>query len=322
MNKSRNTKRFLDMLIVLLEGKTTLADSLLILTSENIPQMIQDDARFLLDSLRNGYSLSDSLRKIKEKKSASLNFSEVHLSLIASAEETGALIPILRDICDDYDRRLKSRELLVSAFMYPSLVILVAICGTCFLLLYGIPLFVHNGMISENTVSSAIRGIVSGGVFLLLSASFIVYAFMKIFGRESNEYVIFFTLSFLMRYGVPLSEAVTQCMYGLRNKNTERALYIIRKGISEGLPLPEAFERAGYFSGFVIGWLGIASDNGNAVEIFANLASYYRNKDNRVRNIVGKIIEPIVIIITGIYLLILIKAIILPILTYAGGMYG
>jgi type II secretory pathway component PulF len=59
--------------------------------------------------------------------------------------------------------------------------------------------------------------------------------------------------------------------------------------------------------------------HGNLSEICGNIRDYYAGRDNKTRELASKLIEPAVIMLTGLYVLIIMLTAILPILTYAGG---
>jgi type II secretory pathway component PulF len=71
-------------------------------------------------------------------------------------------------------------------------------------------------------------------------------------------------------------------------------------------------------SPYITGWLEVADMHGNISEICNNIKNYYKQKDARKRELLSRLIEPAVIVLTGCYLLILILTVILPVLTYAG----
>jgi len=93
----------------------------------------------------------------------------------------------------------------------------------------------------------------------------------------------------------------------------------IKKDIVSGVSFSEAFARTKRFSPYVLGWLSIADINGNLNEISGNIRDHYLQKESKIREIAAKLIEPAVIVLVGIYVLIIMATVILPILSYSGG---
>jgi type II secretory pathway component PulF len=97
------------------------------------------------------------------------------------------------------------------------------------------------------------------------------------------------------------------------------ALIAIKKNITSGIPFHTAFAKITHFSPYVLGWLSVANTHGSINDICGNIRDHYALKDDKIREIATKLIEPAVIVLTGIYIFIIMVTVILPILTYAGG---
>jgi hypothetical protein len=204
--------------------------------------------------------------------------------------------------------------------LYPAIIITAACTGTALIIFKGIPIFTDAGFLSGAVLDSAIAGIIFAGIFLFVCGGLLFVVYYQILGRDSVEFRIFYLLSFLLQGNVTVHDALSQCIAGMGESKQGRALVMIKKEIASGTRLPQAFARSSVFSSYISGWLAIADESGNIGEACRNIAAYYQKRDSRIRYIAAKCIEPAVIIITGIYLLILIQAVILPLLTHAGGL--
>jgi len=322
MSPEKRTALFTEMLASLLDGGTTLSDSLRILSSTGMQNVVRQNAISVLDSMHKGNGFVPSLQKTNAQPLSGLRLFPSHIALLEVAQKTGTLPPILRDIVQDLRDRSRAREGFYAAIMYPLLVILIAFIGSILLYVKGLPLFVQNGLMDESTHATALQGLIFGLLFLVISGVGIFIWFNSLFGHDSPETTIFRILSFLMRHGVGLPEALDQCLEAVGNVKAERAVFLVKKGVNSGKSIAAAFKDTGFFAPFAIAWLTIARDNGNAISIFENLWSYYRNKNDQLRIQASRFIEPLIIVLTGVYLFILIQAVILPILTHSGGMYA
>ncbi len=316
MKKQKYTIQFTEMLLSLLKGNTNLIDSLHILSSPGIEPRIQQESEKLLVMMKKGRSFSGSLAMIPK---GNIHFIPLYLTLIKASEMTGTIDKVLEDILIDMKRKQKTLETIVTVMLYPAIIILVACIGTIFIIAKGIPLFVQSGMLVETSLNSAVMGIIIAGIFLFLSAGLMFFILYSIFVKDSPEFRIFYLLSFLLSNNIPITEALSQCIASLGESKQGKTLVLIKKDIIAGVHFPDAFAKNGKYSSYITGWLTIADNDGDIAGAFKNISDFFQKKDVRIREFASKCIEPVFIIITGIYLLILLQTVIMPILTRAGG---
>jgi type II secretory pathway component PulF len=316
MNRTSATLHFVEMLLALLKGNSSLIDALGVLSRDGIEESTREAASQLVVLMKRGQSFSECLNMLKAKK---IYFTPLYITLIRAAEMTGNIETVLDKILFDLKRKQQNREMILNILVYPILIIGVALIGTILLVYKGMPLFIQAGMLSGAFLETAILGIISAGVFLFVAGSLLLFVYFRIFGKDSSEYQIFYLLSLLLESHIPLSDALTRCIASMGETKYGKALVTIKNDIVSGVRFSQAFSRSSLFSSYISGWLSVADANGNIYEACRNIAAYFQQRDERTRNIAAKCIEPAVIIITGIYLLILVQTVILPILTHAGG---
>ena len=315
MKSSAATLHFSELLLTLLKGKTSLADSLRILAGEGIEKQVRDSAVSLLAAMKKGKGLSESLRIIQGK----VFFEPLYLTLIAAAELTGNVEDVLERIVSDLRRKQRAKENVINILIYPSIIVLVAIAGTIAIIVKGMPFFISGGLVSAGVISDAKTGIAIAGMVLLSGGGVLFTVYFRLFGNDSPAFRIFYLLDFLLRSNVTLPEALSHCVTSLVPTKYGRALVSIKKDIASGISFSQAFAKIRFFPPYVTGWLSVANTNGNAGEICGNIKNYYGRKDDKARETAAKLIEPAVIVLTGLYVLIIMLTVILPILTYAGG---
>ncbi len=319
MTRDTCTSTFTQMLLSLLEGSTSLTDALRLLARPGMSVSHRQVASQILETMRKGETFSVALAEMSAEGSSKVRYSPLHLALISAGERTGSLLQILRSIEEDFNRKREVREVFITALIYPAAIILIALVGTLVILFMGLPFLQGTGITTALTIQSITSGIINAGLFLILAAILLFYIIRKYLASESEEYRVFSLLSFLTQANIPLGHALTQCIRGTEKKKSGMALVRIKRDITSGVPLAQAFANTGFFSPFVVGWLTIAEEQNGAGHVFFSLADFYKKKDQRARAIISRMIEPVVIIITGIYLLILVQTTILPILTNVGG---
>ena len=310
------TLHFSELLLVLLKGKISIIDALQILATEGTEKYIKDSSSSLLLAMKKGKSLSESLRYISNSR---LFFEPLYLTLITAAELTGNIEAVLERIVIDQRRKQKAKETIINISIYPSIIVLLAIIGTAIIIIKGIPLFVSGGMLTGDTVSDAIFGICAAGAILVTGGIIIFTVYFKIFYNNSPEFRVFYLLDFLLCSNVSLLEALSHCIISLGQTKYGKALVNIKKDIASGLPFSMAFAKAKHFSPYVLGWLSVGGKHGNISEICGGIKEYYAQKDNNTREIAAKLIEPMIIMLTGFYVLIVMVTVVLPILTSIGG---
>jgi len=316
MKSASATLRFTELLLALLKGKTGLLDALGVLAREGIEKPVRESAVSLLAAMKKGKGLSESLKSVREGK---VFFDPLYISLIAAAELTGSIEAVLERIASDMQRKQKAKENLLNILIYPAAIVLLAVAGTVAIILKGMPLFISAGFLSRNVIEDAKAGIGLAGFVLLLGGGALFYVYFKIFNDDSPESRIFYLLDFLMKGNVTLTDALSQCIVSLGHTKYGGALVKIKKDIVSGVSFSEAFKRARCFSPYVLGWLSIADSNGNLNEISGCIRDYYLRKESRVREAAARLIEPAVIVLVGFYVLIIMVTVVLPILSYAGG---
>ncbi|MDR0475326.1 MAG: type II secretion system F family protein [Treponema sp.] len=316
MKSLKATLHFSELLLVLLKGKTGLIDALHVMSREGIEQQVRDSAGSLLIMMKKGKSFSESLRNMKDGK---VVFEPLYITLIVAAELTGDIKTVLERIVIDLKRKLRAKENAGNIMIYPAIIILLAVAGTIVLISRGLPLFISNGILSENVALNAKAGIGIAGAVMLSGGSALFIAYFRIFNDDSAEFRIFYLLDFLLRSNVSLLEAFAHCIASVGNTKYGSALVTAKKEIASGIAFSAAFSKIKHFSPYVAGWLSVADVQGNFNEICGNIGDYYALQDKKLREIAEKLIEPAIIVLTGIYVLIIMVTVVLPILTYAGG---
>ena len=310
------TLHFAELLLTLLKGKTGLLDALHILARRGIEKHVRDSAGSLLLLMKKGKGLSDSLRTLNEGK---VRFEPVYLTLIGAAELTGNIETVLEQIVADLKRKQLAKENAVNILIYPAIIVLLAVAGTIAIIAKGMPFFVAGGLLSADVVKDAKLGIAFAGAVLLSGGSALLTAYFKIFNNDSPESRIFCLLDFMLGGNVALLDALSQCVMNMGQTKYGNALLTIKKDIASGKSFSGAFAKTRCFSAYVLGWLSIADTHGNLNEICGSIKDYYLRKDNKTREVAAKLMEPAVIVLVGLYVLVIMITVVLPVLSYAGG---
>ena len=316
MKQMTATLHFTELLLALIKGNTSLVDSLHILAGEGMEKPVKDASGALLLLMKKGRRFSESLRLIQGKK---ISYNQMYISLISAAELTGNIDNVLERIAGDLRRRQQATENALNIMTYPSIIIFVAITGTVFLTAKGLPFFISSGFLSGEILTNAINGIILAGLVLLLGGALLFIIYYRIFYLDSPEYRIFYVLDLLLKSNVPLLDAMAQCITDMNGTKYGISLISIKKEITGGISFSQAFSKFPQLSPYVTGWLAVADMHGNISEVCSYIKDFYAHKNSRRREVLTRLMEPAVIVLTGSYLLIILLTVVMPILTYAGG---
>lgn len=320
MNTLKRTLLFTDSLLTMTESALTLFNAVTLLSGTVTDKRLQESCASLKAALENGAAFSGALQDIQSKTKA-FDFSGYHFALFDSVEKTGNLGAALKTIQADLDRKEDLRGQLTAVLAYPCFIVLAALSGALILLRIGLPFLGQTGGIPAEFYTDALRGFIAAHLFLCAAAAFFAYMLIKIFKEDSAETQCFYLLSALLAAHIPIVEAVTETVHTARNKKMKKALVVIKKELAAGASVLSAFKKAQRFPPFVFLWLEIAQKQGDGAAIFSFLAKYYRKKDVKKRTVTLKFIEPAAIAIVGVYVLLLIQSIVIPLLTYYGNIF-
>lgn len=320
MNTLKRTLLFTDSLLTMTESSLTLFNAVTLLSGTVTDKRLQESCTALKAALENGVAFSTALQDIQCKTKA-FGFSGYHFALFASVEKTGNLGAALTIIQADLERKDDLRGQLIAVLVYPCFIVLAALTGAVVLLRIGLPFLQQIGNMPTEFHTDALRGFIAAHLFLCAAAAFFAYMLIKIFKEDSAETQCFYLLSALLTAHIPIVEAVTETVRAARNPKMKKALIIIKKELAAGASVFYAFKKTQRFPPFVFLWLEIAQKHGDGASVFSFLAKYYGKKDMKKRAVTMKFIEPAAIAIVGVYVLLLIQSIVIPLLTYYGNVF-
>jgi len=309
MNKDERTFfSFSVSLLELLESEIPLKNSLEVLSAENSINMnVKKMSAEILEKLSEGFSFSSALNL------SSFSIKERYLTLISASESGGSLIQALKFIKEIFTQKKELEERIKSVSLYPSLVVSIALAATFVLLHFRNEFLVS---VPENELYS--------GVFTAIAVLFAgigaVALYIKKAMGENVLYSVFFALSFLSEAGFDFSNCLDiAIMYSVQDKEINKALLNVKTKIQEGEGLGEAFSHYKIFPKEIVARLSLAEIHGNIDKVTRGIAKSIEKKDVAKRNQCMQLIEPLLILCTGLYILILVETIVLPFLTSFGG---
>lgn len=246
-------------------------------------------ASYVLEEMLSGASFSNSLRKCPY-----VNFDDVYISFINFAEKTGRIGETFDFLNKRCERKKENYFKIIEVGIYPIFVVLLAAVGSLYLY--------FSRLISVNF-----------NIFIYLGFLFI-FSFGIFWGIkkticEDTLYEAFLAVGFLIRSGVSLYDAVG-CGAQILGVNSKMGLEFLnaREKLLLGMNLKNAFCIGSRYSDAFF----FAEKSGGKADVFEKLAKYIGEKDEKKRSVCFSLIEPVFMLITGIFLMILIVNIFLP----------
>lgn len=276
-------------------------------------------------------------------------FPEIFVNLIAVGEETGRLDESLSDVAIHLQRMEDLRSAIIRALMYPVFALIGTFGALLFWLIYVLP------QMSELFVSMDIE-LPALTKFLMLASDYsqdnwhlffvvpvAIFAVTKIFSQiERTRYYIdaaklripvvklilhnmllaLFAeqLRILVSAGITIDRAFDIMIKVINHAVFKRALIEIRESILLGSRISEAVKKhRTLFPNLVIRMISIGESTGNLNEQLNYLSEYFLKKLDDISDKLGKLIEPIIILVIGSIFVIIILGLLSPIYDLVAG---
>ena len=251
--------------------------------------LVSKTAEYLYTQLELGNPFSNSLRTCP-----SMNFDDFYVSFITLAELTGDLKEAISYLRRKLERKHKNKMQLLEASIYPAFVIILAICASFFLINY-------TGMIEADLLLKMIFILIIGCISIFWGISKIIC--------DDKLYEAFLIIDFLLKAGVGMSGAVGCGVQILGiNSRMGRLFDDAREKLEYGVSLENALKLGEKFEeGFYL-----AEKAGGKTEVFGKMAGWIYQKNERKRKICLSLLEPLFLLITGVFLLLLIMNFFMP----------
>jgi type II secretory pathway component PulF len=294
----------------------------------------------LRDIRRNvelGLSLSEALKRHEDV------FPEIFISLIAVGEETGRMSESLYEIAVHLQRMEDLKNAIIRALMYPAFAFIGTMGALLFWLIYVLPqmseLFV--AMDVKLPVITQLLIVASGFSrsywYLFFLVPLVVYIVLKLLSKREvtkyyldaaklkipvmklvlyNKLLALFSeqLRILTAAGVTIDRSLDIMIQVVNNSVYSNALKQIKEDILLGGRISEAIRKhTDLFPSLVVRMISIGESTGNLSEQLNYLSEYFLAKLDDISQKMGKMIEPIIIVVIGGMFVVIILGLLSPI---------
>jgi type IV pilus assembly protein PilC len=294
-----------------------------ILSSQLERDFFKTSVSEVMSDVEGGATLGEALGKHPKI------FSRLFVNMVEAGEAGGILDLILNRLAVYLEKADALQRKVKSAMTYPTVVCVVALGATVFMLMAIIPTFAKmftdfGGKLPMPTqivmgLSDFLRNywyFLGGGAvgFVILFKRFYatdvgkfrVDAFMlkiPVLGvviRKSSVARFTRTLGTLISSGVPILNGLEITAKTAGNKVVEKAIMETKESISQGNTISEPLKRCGVFPPMVTQMIGVGEQTGALDEMLEKIANFYDDEVDTAVDALTSVIEPIMIVVMGL----------------------
>lgn len=266
-------------------------------------KMVRLAAESVQRKLIQGLSVSDAFLQ-----SEVLSVPRWYGGVLCVCERSGSLHKAFSFLCELEKLLSESRERIYGALLYPVFVVLLAFFGSVFLIVHAPDFFPVS---DSQFYSDSFRAMFFALLVFVPSVMLLCFFVSSSFSVDELYLactVIEFLLSEHMSLSESLEQAVFVCRSGSRLQNLLcNSLQLLKEGYSVESALELLHPSVGMY-------LHISEQTGNVCNAFSHLKKTVTLAKKRRQTLCLSLLEPGLILITGIYIAILLKQIFLPLL--------
>lgn len=327
-------------LLALLEAGLSVVEALETLLAKEAQANIRQVLEAVVTRLHEGLTLSAAFASQRSQ------FSDLYIATVRSSERSGNLIESLRRFVAYQIQIDQMRKRVISASIYPLLLMLVGGLVVMFLLVYVIPKFSHiyadtgqelplaswllirwGNAVSQHGLLLA--GLFFGGLACIAYFLHTAHALgwlrelawrLPIVGERMRVYQLsrfYRTLGMLMSAGVPILPAFER-VSGVLDQRLQRKLIQARTHIREGLMLSTAMERSGLSTVVAMRLLTVGERTGQLGHMLERVADFHDEQLNRWIDWAARLFEPLLMTFIGIVIGAIVVLMYIPIFELAG----
>ena len=321
----------------LLEANTSIIDALKITAD----QLNNKDLITILYSLREdviqGKRLGQSMMKYPGV------FDNTYSSLVTAGDSSGNLDTIFNKLADYLEESASIRQKVISALTYPFILIGFSIIVIISLLVFVLPQVI-NQFIKAGAelplITKLLLGL-SNNIFIILFIILAIYIGLallyKKFISEENNHIsahkqflkiplignfiltseierFSSTMALIMESGTNLDTALDESAKVFNNKYLNSLIIEAKNDVIEGKDFIYSLKQTNIFPDIFIQLISSGYKSGNLIKMFHKSSSFLKNEIETKRSIFLSLLEPLVIIFMGGFIMLIVLAILIPIM--------
>ncbi len=334
---TRDLSIFTKQISALLSAGTPLEKSLELLSLQTTNNKFSQVLLNIMEDVTEGNSLSSSLKKFPKI------FDEIYTSTIYAGETSAALAEVFSDLSEYLDKETQIKSQVTGALVYPSILFFVSLSVIYALLTFVLPQVVEQFVSSNVSLplltqlllnfSAVFPYIVFSllGLFLssyfLLQSNFLSTKFKlsvsKIFLKTPlfGQIILFdqtarfcSSMRLMTKAGLNTIDSLHIAKDTFKNKYLKNEVSIVVSKVNAGTSISQAFSLSKIFP-TVFHQLLSSGDMGSQIsEMFEKIKNFLDQEVETRRNVLLTLLQPIVILTMGVFVMLIVLAIMLPLL--------
>jgi len=336
---------FTRQLATMIDAGIAIVQSLQALADQTPNKVMRDTIRDVCTRVEGGESFSEALTRHPKA------FNRLYVAMVGAGEKGGLLSEILARLATYQENTERLRKKVKTALMYPTVVSVVAIVITVFLLVRVIPTFkeVYSGFGAKLpgptevliTISEIVQHYL---IYLIILAGGAVWGWLyfiktkpgrefwdtqriklPIFGAIAHKICLARftrTLSSLVRSGVPILEVLQIVSQTVGNTVMEKAIKAAALDIERGEGISAALAKYPVFPSMVVRMLSAGEQTGNIDTMLERVADFLDEEIDTTLSGLMSLIEPLLIVFLGVVIGGMVICMFLPIFNLANIVSG
>ena len=334
---TNNLSIFTKQMSALLGAGTPIEKCLILLSKQTSNKKFSQVLLNINEDITEGNSLSSAMKKYPSI------FDEIYTSTIYAGETSASLSEVFLDLSNYLDKEAKVRSQVVGALVYPAILFFVSLAVIYSLLTFVLPQVVEQFVTSNVELPLLTRSLLYFSdifpvillVFFIVISTIYLLQTTKIMSKNYQQRTAKYFLStpligqiilydqtarfcssmrLMTKAGLNTIDSLQIAQNTFRNKYLSHQVNGVVNKVVSGTSISEAFSQARIFPD-VFEQLLSSGDMGSQVsEMFEKTKEFLDQEVDTRRNILLTLLQPIVILTMGIFVMLIVLSIMLPLL--------
>lgn len=316
----------------------TIGKALHTLSNRKEKNHIQSIVIKLRDEIVQGSSLSNALELFPD------TFSTLYRNLVKAGEESGNLSLALENICIHYERVYEAKGKVISALVYPSIVLIVGGIAVIGLMIFIVPKFAGTFEEMGATLPKPTIALMNFSTFIVNQGLLLIVILISIFffikrwtkttsGKKlwhemqlkipiagsiikTNAFSHFSrTLGTLLENGVSILQALKIVQKTINNIIISSEIELARVKVKDGTSISRPLSKSKIFPSLLIDMIAVGEETGDMPAALKHITRRYDNELDRLVKTCTTILEPLLIVIVALIVGSIAVCLLLPVLT-------
>ena len=299
----------------------------------------------VIASMWEGFNLSQSIKKHPAV------FSPMVVALIGSAEESGSLAEVANQLATYLENRDRLIRKVRAALTYPVFLSGFFLIVMAIATFWIIPMFrdIYAGFGAKlpwlTNVVFAVNAFILRYILWIVAGTAALFLAFVLWGRTSRGRALIDrvslklpifgqllqraaisrfcrSLAILLSGGIPINRALEMAEETSGNSAVARAIRESREAILQGSKIAPSLKQHKIFPQMAIRMISAGEETGSLSGLLEKVADFYEARVDAALTTINSLIEPVLIIVVGVFVLIFVLSMYLPIFSLAATMHG